>query len=61
MKLEIYKSQRIHDGTYTRYNPIQPCMLNKILPGIKKKIRRRNYYQHIGRGEKVTSHLDHNS
>lgn len=37
MKLEIYKSQRIHDGAYTRYNPIQPCMLNKILPGIKKK------------------------
>jgi len=37
MKLEIYISQRIHDGTHTRYNPIQVGMLNKILPEIKKK------------------------
>lgn len=47
MKLEIYISQRIHDGTHTRYNPIQVGMLNKILPGIKKKKIRRNYYRHI--------------
>jgi len=41
MKLEIYISQRIHDGIHTRYDPIQVGMLNKILHGIKKKNKKK--------------------